>query len=465
MAEHPDLVTHRSAGNDAAILFIHGFGGDPTATWGKFPEYLAGDPRLSGWDVFSLGYHTGLSPDVLRGLWKAQPEIHTLGDLLWSRAGAAPLDRYRALAIVGHSMGGLVVQHALLNGDFRRRVQHVFLFGTPSMGLAKASVFAFWKRQLRDMAEGGSFIKRLRERWAKEVGAPPPFEVFWPIAGDEDEFVPRTSSVDPFGEPFRIVPGDHLSIVKPRQPDSLSVQMVLQGLTTGKAPEGPLDSARRAVERGRFRDVIDRYLPQADEVDADMLVLLALALDGAGRRDEAVRVLQARGERAGTDVLGTLGGRIKRRWVGQRRQADAELAESLYTRGHEISAGKGDHPQAYYHAINLAFLALLHRKDTARAREWATDALAHCTAAAEQARTAGVDPDAVWRAATEGEALLVQGETDAALDAYRRAVGLVKHPWQALSMFWQGRLVAEALGNERGRAGLDDLFQVPGDDE
>lgn len=457
MTDRPDLVTHRDERKDAAILFVHGFGGDPTVTWGSFPEYLAADPRLSDWDVHSLGYHTGLSPDVLRGLWAAQPPIHTLGDLLRTTAGVPPLDRYRALAIVGHSMGGLVVQHALLDREFRNRVQHVFLFGTPSWGLRKASVFAFWKRQLRDMAHDGDFIKTLRQRWTDDVGTPPPF-LFWPIAGDEDEFVPRTSSVDHFGEPFRIVPGDHLSIVKPRQPESPSVQMVLQGLTTGAAVEGPLQSARRAVERGDFRQVIDRYLPVADQVDEDTLVVLALALEGAGRGDEAVRVLQARGDQAGTDVLGTLGGRIKRRWVGQRRQADAELAESLYARGHEVASANGDHGQAYYHAINLAFLTLLYRKDVVRAREWAADALAHCAAEQAQLPPGGPDHGAVWRAATEGEALLMEGHTDAALDAYRRAVDLVRHPWQALSMFWQGRLVAEALGDEHGVRGLDTLF-------
>jgi tetratricopeptide (TPR) repeat protein len=241
--------------------------------------------------------------------------------------------------------------------------------------------------------------------------------------------------------------------------------MVLQGLTTGTAPEGPLESARRAVERGDFREVIDRFLPRAAEVDEDTLVVLALALDGAGRRDDAVRVLQDRGDRAGTDVLGTLAGRIKRRWVGERRQADAELSGTLYARGHELASAAGSHGQAYYHAINLAFLSLLHRKDVAKAREWAADALAHCEAQAEAVREGGPDPDAVWRAATQGEALLIQGQTDAALEAYGRALALEPRPWQALSMFWQGRLVADALGDARGRDGLDRLFGVPEDDE
>jgi pimeloyl-ACP methyl ester carboxylesterase len=459
-AELPECKTHRDRGKDAAIIFVHGYGGHPEKTWGKFPEYLMAHPGLDEWDVYSLGYHTSLAPDVLRSLWKANPALDTLGDLLWTMAGLPPLDRYQALAIVGHSMGGLVVQHALLNADFRRRVQHVFLFGTPSAGLRKASVMSFWKRQLRDMAEDGHFVRTLRARWSEEVGKSPPF-LFWPIGGDEDEFVPRESSVDPFGKPFRIVPGDHLSIVKPRQPESLSVQMVLNGLTTGTAPHGPLESARVAVERRKFKEAIEQLGPRAAELDADALVMLALALDGAGKREQAVRVLQERGDAAGTDVLGTLGGRIKRRWVGERRQSDAELALSLYAHGHELATARNDHEQAYYHAINLAFLALLYGGDVPRARTWAADALRHCADQEARLRAENLpDKDALWRAATRGEALLVEGRTEEALAEYRRAVKRDPQPdtWQALSMYWQGRLVAEELGDKRAVKELDALF-------
>ena len=103
-------------------------------------------------------------------------------------------------------------------------------------------------------------------------------------------------------------------------------------------------------------------------------------------------------------------------------------------------------------------MTLLHRKDVVRAREWAADALAHCAAEEAQLPPGGPDHGAVWRAATEGEALLMQGRTDPALDAYRRAVELVRHPWQALSMFWQGRLVAEALEDDLAVRGLDTIF-------
>jgi tetratricopeptide (TPR) repeat protein len=194
-------------------------------------------------------------------------------------------------------------------------------------------------------------------------------------------------------------------------------------------------------------------------------VVLALALDGAGRRDDAVRVLQERGEAAGTDVLGTLGGRIKRLWVGERRQSDAELATSLYARGYELASGRGDHEQAYYHAINLAFLALLHERGVPKAREWAGRALEHCALQEAHLAAQGVpDRDALWRAATRGEALLVQGRTDEALAEYEGAVASSPDPWQALSMYWQGRLVADELDDARAVERLDALFGLTGED-
>ena len=460
MAQRPDLVTHRRNGGDAAVVFVHGYSGHPETTWGRFPEFLLDDPRLENWDVYSLGYHTSLAPDVLRGLWKANPPLDTLGDLLRTSTETPPLDGYGALAIVAHSMGGLVAQHALLNPAFRERVQHVFLFGTPSGGLKKASIFAFWKRQLRDMGRDGSFIRTLRDRWRNEVGLEPPF-FFRPIGGDEDEFVPRESSVDVFPPPAHFVPGDHLSMVKPRDPSSLSVQFVIKGLTDGTAPAGPLESARLAAERGDFREVLRELEPRADELDADALVMLALALERVKRPEDAVRILEKRGEQSGTDVLGTLAGRIKRRWVGQRRDEDARLARRLYERGYELSSAGGDHAQAYYHAINIAFLQLVHGRDPVSASNSARRALDHCEQQRNRLKAERiVDMDALWRAATEGEAHLVLGDTAAALAGYDRALALEPRPWQALSMYWQGRLVAEETKNKEAVEELDVRFGV-----
>src|SRR5262249_17482337 len=148
---NPVLIAHRDNGKDVAVVFVHGFQGHPGETWGQFPHWLMGDEHLNDWDVFSLGYPTKLWLDVA-GIWSADPELVTAADQLRPSAKIRP-KKYKSLALVAHSMGGLVVQPALADDPaFARRVSHVFLFGTPSNGLVKAWWARLWKRQIRDMA-------------------------------------------------------------------------------------------------------------------------------------------------------------------------------------------------------------------------------------------------------------------------------------------------------------------------
>ena len=59
-------------------------------------------------------------------------------------------------------MGGLVVQHALLAEETRKRVSHAFLFATPSAGVAKASMLQRFNLRRQEMLTGSEFIANLR---------------------------------------------------------------------------------------------------------------------------------------------------------------------------------------------------------------------------------------------------------------------------------------------------------------
>jgi PGAP1-like protein. len=187
----------------------------------------------------------------------------TLGGLIETVADVPPLDAYGSIAILAHSMGGLLAQRALLSSDaLRKRVSHLLLFGTPSNGLEKASPFHFWKRQIRDMATGSPFITTLRGDWTTTIGTTPPF-TFVTVAGDKDEFVPRTSSIEPFPEPRRRVAyGNHLEIVKPPDAEHLGYKIALKALTGTGPPAVPWIllaspsshdiSRRRSIRSGRI---------------------------------------------------------------------------------------------------------------------------------------------------------------------------------------------------------------------
>lgn len=435
MADAPRLIPFRQGSGKAAIVMLHGFSGDARKTWGNFPALLESQPALDHWDIYSLGYTTSLTFDVA-GIWAADPAIVTLGGLLSTAANVSPLDSYDAIALVAHSMGGLMAQRALLlDPELRKRVSHLLLFGTPSAGLTKASPFAFWKRQVRDMASDSAFITSLRQEWSQSILPSSPF-TFVAVAGDRDEFVPISSSLDPFPAPQRrVVNGNHLEIVKPSSADHLGFKVAVKTLC-GDGTLGLFDTARLAIESRQFQHAIDALWPVRAELDDDGLVALALALDSVNRRAEAIELLRA-STHAGTDPMGVLAGRLKRRWLAEHRRDDAMQAMALYQAALEQSAGTNA-AQTFYHAINCAFMALAFSGDAAAARDYATRALAACAASGS---------DNLWRHATEGEAQLYLGQTDASMAAYTRAMTRGPQPWQAASMYQQAVRAADLTGN------------------
>ena len=159
----PKVIEHRVNNQNACIIFLHGFTGSNVETWGKFPEFLIQLPELTGWDIVSLGYSSALIPDLV-GIWNADAPIDKLATLLRSTVSFG-LQKYQTLAVLAHSMGGLVVQRAVVDdSEFAERISHLFLFGTPSNGLKKTTLVTFLKRQLRDMKNGSDFIRDLRAR-------------------------------------------------------------------------------------------------------------------------------------------------------------------------------------------------------------------------------------------------------------------------------------------------------------
>ncbi len=437
-------------GNRAAIVFIHGFGGSPRATWLSFPDYLIADKALNGWDIFSFGYPTTLLLPDISGLWSAQPDLRTVADELGARAILPPSDRYKALAFVAHSMGGLVVQRALVDRDtLAGRVSHVLLFGTPSFGLTKAERFRFWKRQARDMVVGSEFITFVRTKWTERYGRLDHFK-FLSVAGTRDEFVPRASSIDglpPPGFPLdqqMVVPGNHLEIVKPDGPDHLSVRLSKQFLIAGAAA---YDSAFAAAEHAEFQATLRRLRPSIGRLDDHALVHLTLALEALGHMDEAIAALEAQPNR-GTDLTGVLAGRLKRRWLVERRAEDADASLRWYRQAFEQSRAAGDDRQVYYHAINVAFMEWAYKADRSAARAMADTALAAC------ARS----PVDRWRLATEGEAAIILGDDQSALTAYRQALALKPSPREIDSIYQQASFELDLAENVPLARALRGLF-------
>jgi len=228
----PDVYEYRNwEKNSCAVIFIHGFTGDKEKTWGKFPEYLLSNQNIHEWDIFSIGYPTSLAPDI-KGGWAADPDIPKLALSLKTKISHEPFQRYEKFAFIAHSMGGLIVQRALLDSpEMLKKTRHVFLFGTPSGGLGKAGIGKWFKSQSKNMAKDSEFIISLRKDWDNKISYSPDTFHFKVIAGERDEFVGTDSSHAPFPKELcEVIPGNHLEIVKPDSAKSLNVQIVLKGL-------------------------------------------------------------------------------------------------------------------------------------------------------------------------------------------------------------------------------------------
>jgi hypothetical protein len=177
------------------------------------------------------------------------------------------------------------------------------------------------------------------------------------------------------------------------------------------------------------------------------IVDVALALDGAGRRDEAVAFLE-RYKDQDCDIKGVLAGRMKRLWFDTEKTTYAERALALYE---EALRGATTADQISYLAINVAFMKLVFADDAAAARSMAAIALEHASSV----------QDDVWRTATIAEAHLYHGRVEQALTEYRRLLTLQTEPWKHHSASLQASRVATKLGRHDLVEALEGIF-TPG---
>ena len=401
---------------------------------------------VADWDIYTLGYATTFHPDLL-GVWSSDPDLPILATMLRTQASIDPLRRYKSLAVVAHSMGGLVVQRALVDDpELADRTKKVVLFGTPSAGLRKATWMVFWKRQLRNMAKGSEFITALRQDWAGRFEPEPSFDLRV-VAGEQDQFVPSESSLGPFPREFRyVVPGNHLSMVRAADTDSPSVRLLTSALSDAPAADETTAPLALAAE---IPDATASALIEArgDGMSQHDVVRAALALEQNGKRDEAMALLH-RHQTLGTDVQGTLAGRIKRMWLENEDLGFAQHALALYQEALDEARKIGDVSQIYYHSINVAFLEFVALDHVQRAREMAELALESASLAKENA----------WSVATQAEANLYLGHRDLALDLYQRMLAFEAEPREYASTALQAGRIASKLKDSQLVDRLEEIF-------
>lgn len=413
--KEPVTKFRETENSNSAILFVHGFSGEAEKTFGASPNLLMADEEMNGWDMYPLGYSGNVVPEMGKNIWACASDIKRNSDFLLTSI-KNKFSKYKRIAIVAHDLGGIVVQQALLELEKEdlNRISHVLFFGTPSNGLPEIQLknFFTYGTDEKELKEGSPYMRDLRCRWDETFNNQHPFS-FKTIAATKDEYVPISSSLEPFPKQYQeVIEGDHFSIVQIKDENNGSYQLLLNMLMNKSFLNTFSNQEEVNIALGQYNEVINSLLPQLKDLDSKGLERLIYALEGAGREEEALKILKEHPEaKDNSNLLGIMGGRYKRQYLKTFLAEDLRMAFKHYSDALKISEAKNDYSQIYYHAINLAFLSLMKGEKGDMA------------AFADQAYQATEkDPfPSLWKFATIGEAFLYKGDFENSKENYGKA--------------------------------------------
>lgn len=402
----------RDEGNNL-LLFIHGFSGESKNTFGNIPKLLQSDSNFDGWAMKPLGYSHFVQPDLGKDIWAAINDVDKIAGFLKTSINYK-FKKYDRIAIVAHSLGGLVAQKAIVNLDAenRNRISHLIMFGTPSNGIDSELLTKKWNAKYSDMSSDGKFIKSLRNAWNTTFNNNYPFKLKV-AASTDDEFVSIASCHSPFDEKYcEIVSHKHLIMVKPEDKNDDAYLLILNTLTGNTFFNQYTNKEEINLTLGKYDAVVKALLPRKDDLDNKGLKQLIFALEGLERKEEVYDILNNHPvAKDNTDLMGILGGRHKRDYLKTFSSQSSKLAINYYSKALVKSVENKDYAQIYYHAINLAFMSIVSEENESKMMAYAKqalDATTHCR-------------DNVWKYATVAEANMYIGDMEKAKAFYIKA--------------------------------------------
>jgi len=221
---------------DRLVLFVHGLGGAGQATWrdGRlpgFPELIRADGALRDLaDAAFFEYPTSL---LRLPFTRAPPRIPDLAEGLGTQI-EQQYPEYKSIALVCHSLGGLVARKYLidqveLGKDLR--VDKLLLFAVPNNGSGLAGVarhISWQHNQLTQLCRDSYFVEQLNKDWLR-LKMSDRVKVRYIVAG-QDRVVDKLSAIGQWGNENvdSVVGADHVSVVKPRGATDLSFRIFRQ---------------------------------------------------------------------------------------------------------------------------------------------------------------------------------------------------------------------------------------------
>lgn len=412
---NPQMVDHfRENHGVNAVLFIHGFSGEAHTSFGEVPKLLEQEEAMKGWDLFPLGYSENHTPELGNDIYASALDIDTLADNIVSSI-IHRFGDYKRIALIAHSVGGLALQKALvkLPDELLSKVSHVLLFASPNLGIMSRKLLDTLGERTKALDFEGAYIKNIRETWQQRFKGAYPFTIK-AVAGTEDAHFETETCHQPFDDSQRVtVAGNHFTIVKPESVAHDGYQLIVKTLTQTTFLNEYTNREEINLILGDYDAVVKKLLPKKDSLKGRALRQLIFALEGLDRKEEVISLLENHPSlKENTQLLGLLGGRIKREFLLSFQDEDGERAYEFYEKALGIAQEKKDTQEIYYHAINMAFLSLVYQEEKQEMREFAQIAL---TAAQEDSF------DTIWKQATIAEASLYLGDLTTSKEFYIKA--------------------------------------------
>jgi len=416
-AHAPVTVFREQEGAQGVVLFVHGFSGEASDSFGHIPELLMEEKELENWDMFPLGFSSFVEPEQGKEIWASVSDIERIADYL-ATSLRYRYAKYNQIALLGYSLGGLVVQKAIaqLEETEIRRISHVMLLASPNGGIPEEQAEQIWNRKYKDLAANQAFITQLRGGWKAKFPKKYPFALKV-VAGTQDHAISLESNFGPFEDKDCVtIAGDHLTLLKGEDRKNDAYQLIFNSLNNKQFFHRYTSKEEIEVTMGQYRAVVDRLLPQAHDLDVRSMKQLVFALEGLGRVDEIMDLLREHPlAKRNTHLLGLIGGRLKRKYLETQSLSTAMEAVQFYEQGLEIARGREDWGEAYYHSINLAFLDLLALDDRLEMKKHAKEALTFIEKEGEEG---------LWQEATRGEAYLYLNQLKESEEHYQAAAEL-----------------------------------------
>jgi hypothetical protein len=304
------------------VVFVHGLFSS-AKVWTAFEDLIGRDPDLSFVTVHCFEYS---SPVIRLRIDRRIAEIDDIADRLRTYL-TTELSDARALVLVSHSQGGLVVlrflARMLARGQGRdlARIRRIVMYACPNSGaeflLSVRKLAVFWRnpqeRELRPFVRAVVETQQTVLRAIVNAQGVSDNQCRIPIVtcgGISDKVVPPivSTSVFPSNE---IVDGDHFSVVRPADANSGSYRVLKTALLaagneqeTSGTPAGSASGTPAGSAGGTAADANWMAAPEAGATSAGGGAALADAAgggpalaDAAGQRQNRVSVAPPFGRR------------------------------------------------------------------------------------------------------------------------------------------------------------------------